>query len=524
MDKRVDQSSLSWTIDGEPPKMVLLWPYMIFHWAFQSIMPVLRQRYQTRFVLAVPNAELGQQYSRFLSEDDVVVIIPSLDELQNTQQSSTNDTFQIARQNEKKFGINYTRDIVQLDRLLSTNWFGIAPNSHFGNLEPPPLEVVVESINNCFSWMDLLFDKYEFDLFLGWPISLQDACCTYIAQHRGILVTYPYVSKLDDLTYWASGPFTTDFQHREAFERLESFEAYDPTFMHAPAVPVHLARKTNTSELYATRRIMLDILRTTYEHLSHILIDIRKGRSFWPSRITSWRRTMFMILNSWSFYKKFSRLCIDDLDEISRRPFVFYAFHQEPEYTVQAQAKDFNDQGAIVRQIAKSLPAGVNLVIKEHATLGFRPLRYYQDLARFPNVVLAHPDIPGHKLVEKSLAAVSLRGTVTLEAALWGKPALVFVPDTEFSILSNTRTVSSLAELVDCLKDIAEPLPPDTQEKYREDGARFREAIREISFPGTSMFSKDGSLLTEQDAGRAVDLLVRLNNLFHRDSDTSDEI
>ena len=162
------------------------------------------------------------------------------------------------------------------------------------------------------------------------------------------------------------------------------------------------------------------------------------------------------------------------------------------------------------------MPAGVNLVIKEHVTLGQRHLAYYEELLAFPNVQMAHPDIPGPELVARARAVISLRGTVTLEAALLGKPALVFVPDTEFSVLSSAMVVPSLAELADYLAQVVSVPSEETARKYRDDAARYRAAVREISFPAAPFYTLDRSLLERPLAERAVDLLVRLNNLHRR--------
>ena len=514
MNDEAQPAALDWSVDGEPPKAILVWPYLVFHWAVQSIMPVMRERYGTRFLIAVPNDNMADRYHAHLTDRDELIRFPNFHEAADVSVAE-DEIYDLARDNEARYGVNYMRDIIQLDRRWFTKLSSMAPNSIFGEMEPPTLARMFDAINRTFVWSEELFEQHQIDLFLGWPLTFQDACCTYVAQKRDILVTYPYPAKLEDRVFWASGAFTASFQHNEAFERVTEVEPFDVESLISPAVPVKL-RHDKVSDLYTTRRIARDIATLIYKDLRRIAADIRHRRKFWASRPINLRRIITTKLRTWRFFHRYCRLCESDLDALARRPFVFYAFHQEPEFTVQGQAKDYNDQMAIVRQIAKSLPAGFNVVIKEHVTLGFRNLSYYQELTAFPNVLMAHPDIPGPKLVGRSHAVASLRGTVTLEAALLGKPALVFVPGTEFSMLSNTRLVPSLAKLVECLAEIAKPVSAQMRKCYHDDGARFRTAVKEMSFSAPPLYSTDGSLLPPETAARAVDLLVRLNNLFRQ--------
>lgn len=487
------------------PRTALVWPYNAQHWGYRSTMPVLRERYGTRFVVLAPSDDIPNRYRDALDPDDEIVISPD----PATLPVSFDGVWETARRNEVRYGINYMRDVVQMDRSLFTKMSGVAPNSMFGTISPPDLETIYARINAAFDWVEELFDRFGFDVVFSWPISMQDACCAYVAARRGILVTHPYPAKLGNRAFWATGPFVQSYQHREAYDRVGSEEIGAAEGLSSPHRPVHLA-SSKVSDLYAAPRIAKDLILLVLEYALHWIADIRAGR--WPHKTprASFFRSLWLKFRSGQYFRRFARLCEPDLQRISKRPFVFYAFHQEPEFTVQAQAKDFNDQMAIIRQLAKSMPAGVNLVIKEHATLGFRNLSYYEELVAFPNVILASPDIPGPTLVGEAAAVVSLRGTVTLEAAVAGKPAIVFVPDTEFAMLPNVRCVEALADLVDVLTEVTAPIPDATAEYYRDCGARFRAAVAEISFPADPLFRKDGSLLEPEDAERAVDMLIGL--------------
>ena len=493
------------------PKNVLVWPYLVHHWAVQSVMPVMRRRYGTRFTILCQGRNIAEQYRGFMGPDDTAESVP---DPKAAEISSEDAVYSLARANETRYGIHYIRDVVQLDRTLFTKASGIAPFSIYARDDAPPLVEIFDRINRWLAWSEQLFDRQSFDLFMGWPMAVPDTCCTYVARRRGLLVTHAYPARLENLALWASGPFIADFQHDEAFQRVGKVGEFDLKTLASPDAPARHSAK-RVSDLYSGRRVIRDLARLTLERIHHWVLDLRAGRVPWRARRLKFVDVAAARIRTWRFYREFNKLCVSDLAAITKRPFVFFAFQQEPEFTVQAQSRTFNDQQAIVRQLAKSMPAGVNLVIKEHTLVGYRPPSFYRELVAFPNVIMASPDIPGPKLVQQCVAVASLRGTVTLEAALCGKPALLFGGESEFSMLPNVRMVDSLGRLGDVLDEVVEPPPPAKAAEYRGAGGRIREAIRQISFAGDPMNTLDGTLLDAATAERAADLLVRLNTLFH---------
>ena len=73
------------------------------------------------------------------------------------------------------------------------------------------------------------------------------------------------------------------------------------------------------------------------------------------------------------------------------------------------------------------MPAGVPLVVKEHPrSIGFRPFGYYEKLLEIPNVRLAEPLLPSIAIVREAALVAVISGTIGLEAAILGKPVLLF--------------------------------------------------------------------------------------------------
>ena len=132
-----------------------------------------------------------------------------------------------------------------------------------------------------------------------------------------------------------------------------------------------------------------------------------------------------------------------------KEPFLFYSLHEEPERTLLIGSPFYTNQIEIIRHIAKSLPITHILLVKEHPSQevrGWRVNSFYKELMRIPNVILIHPDVSAHELIEKSSLVISISGTAALESAFYNKPSIVFA-DTIFSNLSFVEKVNSIPEL-----------------------------------------------------------------------------
>lgn len=108
-------------------------------------------------------------------------------------------------------------------------------------------------------------------------------------------------------------------------------------------------------------------------------------------------------------------------------PFVLYPLHKQPESSVDVLGEYYSDQLNLIKQIVRSLPATHKLFIKEHSnSIGDRPLTFYKELSRLPNVVLLSPYTDSYALLRKTSVVVTVSGTMAFEAGLLGVPAVTF--------------------------------------------------------------------------------------------------
>jgi hypothetical protein len=103
---------------------------------------------------------------------------------------------------------------------------------------------------------------------------------------------------------------------------------------------------------------------------------------------------------------------------------VFYPMQYQPEQTTLVGGLYFANQVATIENVAKSLPFGFTLVVKEHPRgRGARPAWQYRHLARFPNVQFCDAD--AKEIMGRCQAVVTITSTAGLEAMALDKPAVV---------------------------------------------------------------------------------------------------
>lgn len=135
--------------------------------------------------------------------------------------------------------------------------------------------------------------------------------------------------------------------------------------------------------------------------------------------------------------------------------YVYMPLHVIPESTTFVKAPFFVDELNLIIQVAKSLPIGWVLYVKEHqAMVGERSLSFYKKVRRIPNVKLV--DFKRYRdpkpWIENSMGVVTISGTAAYEAALFGKRSIVFA-DVPFSLVDGVSIVRSFLELPDFISE-----------------------------------------------------------------------
>ena len=503
------------TVPAEFPRTVLLGPYYILSWLYMPMMTYMRERWGTRFVILIPpNTDLEEQYRPYCGPEGIFIHVPGFEETANDKNIKQEDIagiFEEARANEEHYSVHYTIDIYQQERSVASGFVSGTSKSPFISRNPLSFVGLARASNFYFRFYEELFARFNFDAALIFPRTAAEAVCATVATKHGVPVTYPCAARHKNLVYWAFGTYCDKSQHRMAYEAMGEGATLPDVELVPAGAPVSLDRRT-VVQRHSWKGALKQTFALLKDHVAFLLLDLRKTQVRFDRWINS-IRTLRTIWREQAHFQKFVRLCECDFGKITARPFVFFAFHMEPEFATQARCKEFNDQGAIVRQLALSLPAGMNLIIKEHAWFAGHRVSFYSDLVALPNVIMAHPGIQAVDLIPKAAAVVTLGGTVALEAALFGKPALIFADRSEVSLLPNVTVIRSLGDMPRILQKL-KPLSVEEAANSNRAAKRLLSVIEAIGVEASPFFTKEKKLLDHTNVERATHLLLDVLRLI----------
>lgn len=198
-------------------------------------------------------------------------------------------------------------------------------------------------------------------------------------------------------------------------------------------------------------------------------------------------RTKYSVLTKgnakWNSLKKKSRKQFIDKHFIKKidddTKFVLYPIHVEPEIVLLMGSTYYTDQISVIRNIAKSMPMGYKLYVKEHPGQdehGWREISFYKEILSMPNVSIIHPFADLKKLMNQCSLVITIRGTASMEAAFYKKPSIVFYPELGYSMIPSIHILKNIHELPEAIKSSLE------KKVHIEDLSDFVNFINEISF------------------------------------------
>lgn len=482
-----------------------------YEWLNPVIMKILRERYGTRFVLVVGSNVTRTAYMKWCSDADHIIVLDDV-EREASQAGlgvDTEDTSAEARRNEDTYGLTYLQDIIQQDRTIYGTYLSYAASS-WSKRKVPDLDEATCRINYFFRWANELFDRYGIDLVNIRPGGLLSTTLVHAAMHRCIPVTMSRPARYGSYVTWTYGPYSAGDVFEEAYRRQPVDIPVTEDIIRPPEGSRQVFEQFQRQ--ISVKALARSLLLATYNHVVHSYEALREGIL---DRMPSYISSMRDIVYSWWSMRHLEGMSERDMSRITKSPFLLFLLPKEPEYTVQSLAREFSNVQAIVLQMALAMPAGYKLLVKEHSRVGYRRLDFYRDLLKMPNVMLVSATIPGLELISRAAAVSTVAGTAALEAALMGKPSIVFTSRIEYTFLPSIRVVSSFMDLASTVREALRPRQPAELDQIRRDAARYRRAVQESSFdaPGTKVFEGNAKL-SEEQANRAVDILLHVFNML----------
>jgi hypothetical protein len=148
-------------------------------------------------------------------------------------------------------------------------------------------------------------------------------------------------------------------------------------------------------------------------------------------------------------------------------PFLFFGLHLQPESSIDVWAPFFSDQFAVVEAIARSTPPNHELLVKLHKSDAdnYSP-RQLDSLRSLPGVRLVSPYAQSRDFIEKASLVLAIQGNIAMEAALLGRPVLLF-GDSKFMHMPSVSKVKRMTDLPAQIRSKLLEGPPDRESIIR---------------------------------------------------------
>lgn len=150
-------------------------------------------------------------------------------------------------------------------------------------------------------------------------------------------------------------------------------------------------------------------------------------------------------------------------DKPPAAPYIFIGLHMQPESSIDVWAPFFSDQFNVIEAISRSTPPTHQLLVKLHKSDADNYSRRQLDrLRRLPGVKLVSPFAQSRTFIEKASVVMAIQGNIALEAAILGRPVLVF-GDTKFMDLPSVTRVNRVTDLPEQIRNKLSEEPPERE-------------------------------------------------------------
>jgi hypothetical protein len=188
------------------------------------------------------------------------------------------------------------------------------------------------------------------------------------------------------------------------------------------------------------------------------------------------------------------------------RYFIF-PLQYEPEATTLVRAYPFSDQMSVIERIAKALPLGTTLVVKEHrGNHGYRKPSSYRNLHYLPNVRLVPREAVLDDLIKNSLGIITLNSRMGWEGLVLRKPVIALGKGF-WTFFNKVKNPGSWAELRNMVRNIISGDNRDHQPEYDDQLIAYAAAYISLTKKGNFVLASD-DFLTPANIEKLSDIIA----------------
>ena len=329
--------------------------------------------------------------------------------------------------------------------LLASNERFFNKFNQFYKFSPNEILLILEQECKLF---EKILDEVKPDFLIMGKTTLHHNHLFYkICQARGVKILMPRQSYLRGQYIIASRSYLID--HAEYDEKHNFGSLFE--------IQNYMKKYDATAELVSWTKVFRN---SKLKYLQSALKYLFSDNSNVKTHFTYYGRTKFAVLRITlinEIKKKYREYFINKnlIRNIeNKKPFIYFSLQLEPERSTLIAAPLFTNQIEVITNIAKSLPNGYNLYVKEHPLMyirGWRSISDYKQIMSLPNVTLIHPSVKSDYIIKSSSLIISINSTSALEAGFYNKPSIT-LSNQDFSYLPSVHQIKTLHELPNAIK------------------------------------------------------------------------
>lgn len=327
---------------------------------------------------------------------------------------------------------------------------------------------LLHGFNRVFQFWESEIAAKRLDLVLGASTELALIARAHQVPYRGL-----FGARHRNLHYWGHDEFcaapAVEARYRALVEA--GADGLDITEPYALATQNHERMAAGTTLPRTLARIGVHGLKV----MKWRTLGYEKGRGYY------YRDEAALMLRRWRDWRRLNGPDVRRLAALGDARFVFFPLQTEPETSIHQGSPEHFFQHAALAALARDLPAGHLLAVKETPFgIGRRPPGFYDQVAALKNVVWLAVDERGFDVVKRADAVATIVGTAGFEAAALGKPVISFGRHNSYGFLPHVFVVGDEARLKDI---VAEALSPGFDHgAAARAGRRFVRAVADTSF------------------------------------------
>lgn len=453
----------------------------------------LKKNCGARFHLYSPNARSLQRQQKELSDVYESFNVIDVGDPDARQPEDEAEVIRRAAYYEERYGIPFGWFRI-IDRAVG---LGFSPGGFYhprsvSTDRAPDLGIVANNIRHLDFWereipekkIDVVINGFYFEYF---P-----------AKANGCELRSALSARNENYYFWAD----TCFGELSALENTFGNTPEPVTQVSISDAPVLNRKQLDKIVDRSRASVQLSRLgRLAVRHAYRIYKGDKSKQYRFTSDITSvWRE--------WRVLRRLYAMGLPKAADIAGKDYVYYALQVEPETNFQGYSPEYFYQLSAIISLARDLPVGVVLVVKEHLpAAGRRPDAFHEQIRLLKNVVFADVRESGLELARNAHAVATINGTVGQEAAVMGKPVITFGRRNLYNILPHVRVIQREEDLYPALQwALSSEFDAD---RAKADGARYLAALRTHCFSMDDFGFHDSQGYTQTSIEQAAEQLLR---------------